>query len=50
MLNKRSFLKAIILSFVSSNFYNIAKANNSSTKKKSEIIKKTIHSSKKNIQ
>ena len=49
MLNKRTFLKAVMLSFLNSNFYNIAKANTTSTKKKPEIIKKTIHTSKKKI-
>ena len=49
MLNKRNFLKAIMLSFLSSNFYKISNANTTNTKKKSEIIKKPIHSSKKNI-
>tara|TARA_A100001011_G_scaffold209700_1_gene217965 strand:+ start:2363 stop:3295 length:933 start_codon:yes stop_codon:yes gene_type:complete len=49
MLNKRSFLKAIMLSFLSSNFCKIAKANTSNTKKKAEIVKRTIHSSKENI-
>ena len=50
MFNRRVFLKqAIMLSLLNSSFYKIIKANTSNTRKKSEIIKKTIHSSKKSI-
>ena len=50
MFNRRSFLKqAIMLSFLSNNFYNIAKANTNNNQKKADLIKKTIHSSKKDI-